>query len=132
LFDLKFNPTAIFNMKKTLILGATPETNRYAYLAAERLQAHGHEFIPVGRKRGVVLGKTIINDRPLIEDVDTVTLYINPQNQVGEYQYILDLKPKRVIFNPGTENEELEEILQKNGIEVEIGCTLVMLSVGTF
>ena len=119
-------------MKKTLILGATPDTNRYAYLAAERLQSHGHEFIPVGRKKGSVLGKTIINDRPIVGNVDTVTLYINPQNQIDEYQYILSLKPKRVIFNPGTENEELEEILQKNGIEVEIGCTLVMLSVGTF
>ena len=119
-------------MKKTLILGATPETNRYAYLAAERLQSHGHEFIPIGRKKGEVLGKAIINDRPLIENVDTVTLYINPQNQLDEYKYILSLKPKRVIFNPGTENEELEEILSKNGIEPVIGCTLVMLSVGTF
>jgi uncharacterized protein len=119
-------------MKKTLILGATPDSTRYAYLAAERLQSHGHEFIPVGIKKGEVLGKVIVNDRPLFENVDTVTLYIGPENQRSEYQYILDLKPKRVIFNPGTENEELEEILQKNGIEVEIGCTLVMLSVGTF
>ena len=119
-------------MKKTLILGATPEKNRYAYLAAERLHSHGHEFIPVGRKTGEVLGKTIINNRPLVEDIDTVTLYINPQNQLNEYKYILALKPKRVIFNPGTENEELEEILSKNGIEPVIGCTLVMLSVGTF
>jgi predicted CoA-binding protein len=119
-------------MKKTLILGATPETNRYAYLAAERLQKHGHEFVPVGRKKGAVLGQTIINDRPVINGIDTVTLYINPQNQLSEYTYILSLKPKRVIFNPGTENEELEEILTKNGIEPVIGCTLVMLSVGTF
>ncbi len=119
-------------MKKTLILGATPETNRYAYLAAERLKQHGHEFVPVGRKKGEVLGKTIINDRPVIEGIDTVTLYINPQNQLSEYKYILSLHPKRVIFNPGTENEELEEILSENGIEPVIGCTLVMLSVGTF
>jgi predicted CoA-binding protein len=119
-------------MKKTLILGATPETNRYAYFAAERLKAAGHEFIPVGMKKGEVLGKTIINERPLIEGVDTITLYINPKNQLNEYKYILSLHPKRVIFNPGTENEELEEILEKNGIEPVIGCTLVMLSVGTF
>ena len=119
-------------MKKTLILGATAETNRYAYLAAQRLKSHGHEFIPVGRKKGEVLGQTIINDRPVFENVDTIALYINPQNQLNEYKYILSLNPKRVIFNPGTENEELEEILVKNGIEPVIGCTLVMLSVGTF
>lgn len=119
-------------MKKTLILGATPEATRYAYLAAERLQQHGHEFIPIGRKKGEVLGKAIINDRPIVEGVDTVTLYINAQNQLNEYEYILSLKPKRVIFNPGTENPEFEEILEKNGIETVEGCTLVMLSVGTF
>lgn len=119
-------------MKKTVILGATPEPTRYAYLAAERLQQHGHEFIPIGRKKGEVLGKAIINDRPIVDGVDTVTLYINAQNQIDEYKYILSLKPKRVIFNPGTENPELEKILQKNDIETVEGCTLVMLSVGTF
>jgi len=119
-------------MKKTLILGATTDSNRYAYLAAERLQQHGHEFVPIGRKKGEVLGKAIINDRPMIDGVDTVTLYINAQNQIEEYKYILSLKPKRVIFNPGTENEELEKILQNNGIETIEGCTLVMLSAGTF
>ncbi|WP_299252285.1 CoA-binding protein [uncultured Cytophaga sp.] len=119
-------------MKKTVILGATPEPTRYAYLAAERLQQHDHEFIPIGRKKGEVLGKAIINDRPILDNVDTVTLYINAQNQIDEYKYILSLKPKRVIFNPGTENPEFEEILQKNDIETVEGCTLVMLSVGTF
>jgi predicted CoA-binding protein len=119
-------------MKKTVILGATADSTRYAYRAAERLQQYEHEFVPIGRKKGEVLGKTIINDRPMVDGVDTVTLYINAQNQIDEYKYILSLKPKRVIFNPGTENEELEKILQNNDIETVEGCTLVMLSVGTF
>ena len=120
------------NSKRTVILGATTNEDRYAYLAAERLQRYGHDFIPVGLKKGEVLGKTIINDRPFIPDVDTITLYVGPQHQSDLYSYILSLRPKRVIFNPGTENEELEEILEKNGIEPVVGCTLVMLSAGTF
>jgi len=120
------------NSKRTVILGATTNEDRYAYLAAERLQRYGHDFIPLGLKKGEVLGKTIINNRPFIPDVDTITLYVGPQHQSDLYSYILSLHPKRVIFNPGTENEELEEILEKNGIEPVVGCTLVMLSAGTF
>jgi len=119
-------------MKKTVILGATANQDRYAYLAAERLNKYGYEFVPVGIKQGEVLGKAIINDRPFISDVDTITLYVGSQHQAELYSYILSLHPKRVIFNPGTENEELEKILQKNGIESVVGCTLVMLSAGTF
>ena len=119
-------------MKKTLILGATDNPQRYAYLAAERLQRHGHEFIPVGMKKGEVLGKSILNDKPAVSDVDTITMYVGTRNQADLYEYILSLKPKRVIFNPGTENEKLEELLIQNKIEPVIGCTLVMLSAGTF
>lgn len=119
-------------MKKTVVLGATPDPSRYAYKAARMLQEYGHEFVPVGIKKGEVFGKPIHNDMPFIEDVDTVTLYVGPQNQTSLYDYILSLKPKRIIFNPGTENDELIEKAVKNNIEPVIGCTLVMLSVGNY
>ncbi|KYG72998.1 CoA-binding protein [Roseivirga echinicomitans] len=121
-------------MKRTVIIGSNPKTNNYAFTAANRLQDHGHEFIPVGISEGEVLGKSIlnINDRPEIEAVDTVTLYINPQRQIEWYDYILSLKPKRIIFNPGTENQELKKLAEGQGIICEEACTLVMLSVGNF
>ncbi len=116
-------------MKKTVIIGASQNQSRYAYLAAERLQENDIEFIPVGIKKGIVLGKEILDlrSRPEIYDVDTLTLYINPSHQTEWYDYFLKLKPKRVIFNPGTENPELENQLEENGIEAIEACTLVML-----
>ena len=118
-------------MKRTVIIGSNPKTNNYAFLAANRLQDHGHEFIPVGISEGQVLGKSIMNIHE-IEEVDTVTLYINPQRQTEWYDYILSLKPKRIIFNPGTENQELKKKAEAQGIICEEACTLVMLSVGNF
>jgi uncharacterized protein len=118
--------------KKTVVLGATPDPSRYAYAAVMRLLSYGHEVVPVGQKKGEVGGLTIRNDEPMIEDVDTVTLYVGTRNQPPLYDYILKLKPKRVIFNPGTENPELEELLEKNGIKSLEACTLVMLSVGRY
>ena len=122
------------DLKKTVIIGATPNTNRYAYKAAERLFGAKIEFVPVGIKLGEVFGKSIlqIKEKPFINDVHTVTMYIGPQNQPMWYEYILSLKPVRIVFNPGTENEELYELAQKQGIEVVEGCTLVMLGVGTY
>ncbi len=121
-------------MKKTVIIGATINPSRYAYLAAEMLQEYNQEFVPVSIKRGNVLGKEILDLRtqPLIENVDTITLYINPQHQKEWYDYFLKLKPKRVIFNPGTENPELEKLLEEKNIEAIEGCTLVMLRTGQF
>ena|ERR1041385_3411940 len=121
-------------MKKTVIIGATTNPSRYAYLAAERLQENGIDFIPVGIKKGIVLGKEILDlrTRPEISDVDTMTLYINPSHQREWYDYFLKLKPKRIIFNPGTENPELEKQLEESGIESVEACTLVMLRTGQF
>ncbi|RFP63568.1 CoA-binding protein [Hymenobacter lapidiphilus] len=119
-------------MKKTLVLGATDNPTRYAYRAVHQLKQHGHEVVPVGIRKGQVAGLDIRNDRPAAEGVDTVTLYVGPQNQPGWYDYILDLNPKRIIFNPGTENPELEKLAQQRGIETEEACTLVMLSVGQY
>jgi predicted CoA-binding protein len=115
-------------MKKTMIIGANTNPERYAYKAANMLVKYGHEIVPVGLKTGELAGKTILTGQPLIEDIDTVTLYLGPQNQQAIYNYVLKLKPKRVIFNPGTENDEFMDMLEEKGIEPVQACTLVMLS----
>jgi uncharacterized protein len=119
----------INEMKKTVIIGATPNPSRYAYLAAQMLTEYGHEIVPVGIKSGVVVDQPILDilKKPDIKDVDTVTLYIGPHRQPEWYDYILSLKPKRIIFNPGTENPEFEQKAEESCIEVVEGCTLVML-----
>jgi uncharacterized protein len=119
-------------MKKTLVLGATPNPERYAYIATQRLKKAGHEVLLVGKKKGEIEGIQIQNGTPQYEGVDTVTLYLNPDNQKPYYDYILSLKPNRIIFNPGTENWELVKLAKEQGIETEIACTLVMLSVGNY
>jgi predicted CoA-binding protein len=121
-------------MKKTVIVGATTNTSRYAYMAAERLTEHNIEIVPVGIKVGEVFGAPIlsIKEHPVIPDVDTITLYIGPRHQPPYYDYLLSLHPNRIIFNPGTENTELMGLVESKGIEVVEGCTLVMLSVGTY
>jgi predicted CoA-binding protein len=121
-------------LRKTVIIGATENQSRYAYLAAETLQEYHQEFVPVSIKSGNVFGREILDLRtkPQISEVDTVTLYINPQRQKEWYDYILELKPKRVIFNPGTENAELGKLLEENGIKAMEACTLVMLRSGQY
>lgn len=119
---------------KTVIIGATPNQSRYAFMAAEMLNQYKHEMVPVGIKSGEVFGKTILDIRkkPAIDDVHTVTLYIGPQHQPEWYDYILSLKPKRIIFNPGTENSEFEKLAEDHEIEVLEACTLVMLRTGQY
>lgn len=119
-------------MPATLILGATPNPSRYANLAANKLTKFGHEIINVGIKKGEVAGVEILNGLPEVEDVDTVTLYIGPRHQPPYYDWLIALKPRRIIFNPGTENPELAMLARKAGIETEVGCTLVMLSSGHY
>lgn len=117
--------------KSTLILGASSNPSRYAYLAAERLQEEGHEVIALGKREGEAAGIPIYNDRDTLalpEGLDTVTLYLNPQRQEEYYDWLIDIKPKRVIFNPGTENRELASQLKEAGIEPVFACTLVMLA----
>lgn len=118
--------------KKTLVLGASLKSERYSNIATLRLQSYSHEVIPVGLREGDINGIDILKGKPEIEGVDTVTLYLNPKRQVEYYDYILGLNPKRIIFNPGTENMELVKLAQAKGIETEIACTLVMLSVGNY
>ncbi len=121
-------------MRKTVIIGATPNPSRYAYLAAERLHFHHEEFIPVGIKQGEVFGKEILDlkEKPAIKNVDTVTLYLNPTNQLEWEEYILSLTPKRIIFNPGTENPLFAEKANAQGIHTENACTLVLLGNGLY
>ncbi len=118
--------------KKTVILGATPNPERYAYKAAQMLIKHGHDIVPVGLKKGEVLGHTILNGQPEVEAVDTVTLYVAPENQPSLYNYVTALNPKRVIFNPGTENDEFMNLLEAKGIEPVEACTLVLLSTNQY
>ncbi len=119
-------------MKTTLILGATSNPSRYANLAAKRLVANGHKIINIGIKSGEAAGVPIQKAAETLTDIDTITLYLGPQNQSEYYDYILKTKPKRIIFNPGAENPELELLAKENGIDTIEACTLVLLSTGQY
>ena len=119
-------------MKKTLVLGASTNETRYSNIATHRLLSHGHEVILVGNKKGEIENLSIHNEKPFFENIDTVTLYVNPKNQEEYYDYILNLKPKRIIFNPGTENVALVALANKQGIETEYACTLVLLATNEY
>jgi predicted CoA-binding protein len=120
--------------KKTVIVGSTTNPGRYAYMAAGRLDAMGYEIVPLGIRKGQVFGKDIldIRTRPSVDDVDTITMYIGPQRQPEWIDYLLSLKPKRIIFNPGTENDEFVRRAEASGVETVEGCTLVMLRSGQY
>ncbi len=120
-------------MKRTLILGASDNPNRYSYKATLQLAEKGHTVFPVGLRGGKIVDHNILTKMPIIENIDTVTLYVGPQHQPLYYDYILhQIKPKRIIFNPGTENDELIQLAREKGIATEIACTLVLLSIGNY
>ncbi len=119
-------------MKKTLVIGASENPSRYAYLAITKLLQHGHEVAAIGSKEGNVNGAKIETQHLPFNDIDTITLYINPVIQKEYYDYIFSLKPKRIIFNPGAENFELKKLARQHGIETEEACTLVMLSTNQY
>ena len=118
--------------KKTVVLGASSNPARYSYLAVQRLRAHDHPVVAIGRRIGQVADVDIAKEKLQEPGVDTITLYLNPKNQVEYYDYILNLHPKRIIFNPGTENDELIQKAKENNIKPIIACTLVMLSTGQY
>ena len=118
--------------KKTVVIGASTNPDRYSYLAINKLRKYLHEVIAIGQKEGIVGDVTIYKTNPHVENVDTVTLYINPSIQKNYYQYILSLHPKRIIFNPGTENDELFQLAKENDIQPLEACTLVMLGTGQY
>ena len=119
-------------MKKTLVIGASENTERYSNRVTRMLNHQNIPLVAIGLKAGDIDGVKIQTGLPKIENVDTVTLYVGPQHQAQYYDYVLNLKPERVIFNPGTENPEFEEKIRKAGIEVLEACTLTMLTVGTY
>ena len=116
----------------TLILGATPNADRYSFMATALLVEKGHAVYPFGIKKGEILTTPIINEWPSTESIDTVTLYLGPAAQEAYYNAILDLKPRRIIFNPGTENPILNQLATEKGIETIEACTLVMLKTGQY
>jgi predicted CoA-binding protein len=118
--------------KTTLVLGASANPTRYSNLAINRLRRLNHPVVAIGKREGQVADTTVETSPRDIQNLDTVTLYLNPANQKPYYDYILRLKPKRIIFNPGTENDELEALARKEGIEPVEACTLVLLSTGQY
>jgi predicted CoA-binding protein len=119
-------------MKRTLVIGASENPERYSNRAVLQLLSHGHPVLALGNKSGKIGNVHIDTGKPVYQDLDTVTLYLGPAHQPEFYDYILNLKPRRVIFNPGTENDEFFERVQKSGIEAVEACTLVMLSIGNY
>ncbi|NMH86395.1 CoA-binding protein [Flavivirga algicola] len=118
--------------KKTLIIGASLKPNRYSNYAIQRLVAHNFEVVAFGLKKGEISGVQIDTQLLPYKDVHTVTLYLNPKRQKDYYDYIVSLKPKRVIFNPGTENPEFYKVLKENSIPFEAACTLVLLATNQY
>ncbi len=118
--------------KKTLVIGASLKVDRYSNIVIKRLVDMQHEVKALGVKMGEVHGVKIDVDASNFGDIHTVTLYLNPRRQAVYYEYIISLKPRRVIFNPGTENAELIKLLEDNHIEVEIACNLVLLATNQY
>ena len=118
--------------KKTLVLGASDNPSRYSYLAIQRLRRYDHPVVAIGRKHTQVGDVPVTKEKPNFENIDTITFYLNPLHQREYYDYILSLKPKRLIFNPGAENDELEKIAKQNNIQILEACTLVLLSTGQY
>lgn len=118
--------------KKTLVLGASDNPSRYSFLAMQRLKSHGHPIVAIGKKHTLVNDITIETEKKMFDDIDTVTLYLNPAHQQEYYDYILSLKPHRIIFNPGAENEELQNLAKQQKIKTMEACTLVLLSTGQY
>jgi predicted CoA-binding protein len=119
-------------MKKTLVLGASLNPSRYSNVAINRLVGNNYEVVAIGLREGIIAGIEIIKEKRLFDDIDSITLYLNPQRQKEYYNYIVSLNPNRVIFNPGTENPELYQILKENNIESEVACTLVLLGTNQY
>ena len=117
---------------KTLVIGASENRERYSNMAIRELRKHGYEVIAVGAKKGQVEDVSIEIEVPPQEKVHTISLYLNPERQKTFYEQLLQLHPKRIIFNPGTENQTFEQLATDAGVEVLEACTLVMLRTGQY
>ncbi|MBT8260316.1 MAG: CoA-binding protein [Flavobacteriaceae bacterium] len=118
--------------KKTLVLGASLKPNRYSNIAIHKLKNSGIETVAFGLKPGNVSEVNIDTELIDYDNIHTVMLYVNPMRQKVYYDYIISLKPQRVIFNPGTENPDFIKILEENKIDFEIACSLVLLSTNQY
>lgn len=118
--------------KKTLVIGASTKPERYSNMAIRKLTNYNHETVAFGMREGEEAGITIDTELKQYKNIDTVTLYLNPERQEQYYDYIIALNPKRVIFNPGTENPEFYGLLTENNIDFEVACTLVLLSTNQY
>ena len=118
--------------KKTLVIGASLKAERYSNRAIKKLKANNIDVVAIGLRKGIVAEVSIDVEKVEYKDIDTVTLYLNPQRQEEYYNYIIALAPKRVIFNPGTENMPFVKMLKENNIESEIACTLVLLATNQY
>jgi hypothetical protein len=119
-------------MAKVMVLGATPNKKRFAHTCVKSLLRYGYEVVPVGIKEGEIGGEEIITEKKPVKNLHTVTIYLQPANQVEYYDYIIQQDPRRIIFNPGAENQELKSLAERKGIETIDACTLIMLNSGTF
>ena len=119
-------------MKKTLVLGASLKSNRYSYFAIRRLLDFDNEVVAVGNKKGEAHGVDVTTEKVMFSNIDTVTLYLNAKRQEEYYNYVISLQPRRIIFNPGTENPEFYKLLLKHDIAFEEACTLVLLSTNQY
>lgn len=119
-------------MKRTLVIGASEKPERYSFKAIRALRSHGHDVVALAPRPGKVEDVDFETEAKTFEGIDTVTLYVGPQNQQQYMEYVVKLKPRRVIFNPGTENDAFAEKLDEAGIRPETACTLVLLSTGQY
>ncbi len=118
--------------KITVVLGASPNPVRFSHKAVKSLIRHGYEVIPVGYRKGTIQDKEILTGMPSVDNVDTISLYLGIARQPQYYDYMLSLRPRRIIFNPGTVNPDFMEKLKQNGIEAIDGCLLMMLNSGEY
>lgn len=119
-------------MMKTLVIGASENRDRYSNMAIRELRTHGHEVVAVGIKKGQVEDVFIETEITSINDIHTISIYLNPERQQAFYNQLLQLKPNRIIFNPGTENATFQQLAKNSGVEVLEACTLVMLRTGQY
>ncbi|MCB9013414.1 MAG: CoA-binding protein [Bacteroidales bacterium] len=119
-------------MNTSLVIGASPNPLRFSHKMIESLVRNNRHVIALGKRTGLIEGIEIMKGEPALKNIHTVCLYINPENQEKAFPYILSLLPKRIIFNPGTENTKFMNLAREKGIEVIAACSLIMLSTGKY
>lgn len=119
--------------ERVVILGASDKPERYSHRAMKMLREHGHEIVLVHPRLAEIEGQPVLNDLADIRGaVDTVTMYVGPEASNAVAGELIALRPRRVIFNPGSENPALQARLVDAGVQVEEACTLVLLSTGQY